>query len=381
MKRNRFLAAACAAMLGAGVFSVAASARDMIPEDELSTYFDEGNHTIGIAGDFNEWGKTPDIIMTDADGDGIFIGVVRSLKSGSYQFKVRADGNWDDSWSEYDPDKDITFNSQINCHFDVNVSADVFVTLDTRGSDSMVWPVNIYSTEEMEPSKYGITGNMLSWGKDEEDAPMYELSKGKYAGVLREVPAGEQEFKVRANSSWDESYGVYEPDYDRTNNSQTNCKTTIPDSGYIIVELDATGADRMLWPVSFAAIDSAGNISDIQYTGKEKATQESSVPTESSAESERSDESSGETSQVSEKSEEESVIEFSAESGGKEEKSESSSKSAGTAAGNTNTGSSTSATVKSDAPSTGETVAAVALLSVLTAALGMIVLSVKKSAE
>ena len=230
MKRNRFLAAACAAMLGAGVFSVAASARDMIPEDELSTYFDEGNHTIGIAGDFNEWGKTPDIIMTDAD----------------------------------DPDKDITFNSQINCHFDVNVSADVFVTLDTRGSDSMVWPVNIYSTEEMEPSKYGITGNMLSWGKDEEDAPMYELSKGKYAGVLREVPAGEQEFKVRANSSWDESYGVYEPDYDRTNNSQTNCKTTIPDSGYIIVELDATGADRMLWPVSFAAIDSAGNISDIQ---------------------------------------------------------------------------------------------------------------------
>ena len=154
-----------------------------------------------------------------------------------------------------------------------------------------------------------------------------------------------------------------------------------PDSGYIIVELDATGADRMLWPVSFAAIDSAGNISDIQYTGKEKATQESSVPTESSAESERSDESSGETSQVSEKSEEESVIEFSAESGGKEEKSESSSKSAGTAAGNTNTGSSTSATVKSDAPSTGETVAAVALLSVLTAALGMIFLSVKKSAE
>ena len=161
MKRNRFLAAACAAMLGAGVFSVAASARDMIPEDELSTYFDEGNHTIGIAGDFNEWGKTPDIIMTDADGDGIFIGVVRSLKSGSYQFKVRADGNWDDSWSEYDPDKDITFNSQINCHFDVNVSADVV----SESEDAETVSADVASENEDAET---VSANVVSENEDSE---------------------------------------------------------------------------------------------------------------------------------------------------------------------------------------------------------------------
>lgn len=397
MKISRIMAAAASAVLAAGMVTTTAFAgRDSIPAEELAVYFKDGNHTLGITGNFSDWGSRPDIPMTDPDGDGIFCGVICGLSAGRYEFKVRSDGNWDDNWGAYDDVQDKTFNSQINCVVEVDDRADIYVTLDTNGDDCVVWPVNFCSTEEMQPSKYGITGNMLNWGV-EPDAPMYEIMPGKFVGVLPEVAAGEQQFKVRANSSWDESYGVYEPDYDRTNNSQTNCSTTIPDSGVIVVELDTTGEDNILWPVSFTAIDSANNAFDIRYTGKEKEEPSSPEESDPSQESSQEQESSETGESMTESSEEESVIEISAESGEEisdgqsttsaeagvsdTSKSGASNTTSTTTAAATGTTAASSASSASEAPSTGEAVMAILFLSIITAALGVIVLSVKKSSE
>ena len=297
------------------VISVTAIARDAIPDEELPTYFDEGNHTLGIVGDFTKWGSEPDIVMSDPDGDGIYVGVVRNLTAGEYEFKVRSDSNWDDSWGEYIEAEEKSFNSLTNCSVKVDEKADVFISLDTTGSDCLVWPVGVYSTEEKTPSQYGITGSMLSWGEGEHDTPMYELISGKYFGVLKEVPAGKQEFRIRADGEWNKSYGMYDPETDMTLNSQTNFSTEIPDSGYILVELDGTGKDPNLWPVSFTTVNGSGNISDQQYTGKEleEESEISEEPSENSEESEESDVSEV-SDEPSESNEDEIVIQVSAES-------------------------------------------------------------------
>ena len=107
---------------------------------------------------------------------------------------------------------------------------------------------------------------------------------------------------------------MYDPETDMTLNSQTNFSTEIPDSGYILVELDGTGKDPNLWPVSFTTVNGSGNISDQQYTGKEleEESEISEEPSENSEESEESDVSEV-SDEPSESNEDEIVIQVSAE--------------------------------------------------------------------
>ena len=133
--------------------------------------------------------------------------------------------------------------------------------------------------------KYGIVGSMTDWGQ-KSDYPMIDLSgfkdmlkelaesfgvdvndaefnesdldviNGLHYGATDVLQPGDYEFKVRAynDSTWSESYGVYEPDYDRTNNSQTNVKVTLAEPSVIIVLLDTSGEDEMLWPVTYTVV-------------------------------------------------------------------------------------------------------------------------------
>ena len=91
--------------------------------------------------------------------------------------------------------------------------------LDATGDDEAVWPVSykigdgewVYTgpeTEEPEPanvSRYGIVGNMTGWGND-ADYAMYEVEAGVYVGKTAELPAGDYQFKVRADSDWADSF-------------------------------------------------------------------------------------------------------------------------------------------------------------------------------
>ncbi len=152
-------------------------------------------------------------------------------------------------------------------------------------------------------SKYGIVGSMTNWGghpdytmvdfsefkemakefvaslgADVKDSDLDDLSvlDGIHLGQTEVLDAGEYEFKVRAygDSSWSESYGVYEPDYDRTNNSQTNVKVTLTEPSAILVLFDTSGEDNMLWPITYAVVPESkltdtNYVPELVFTGKE----------------------------------------------------------------------------------------------------------------
>ena len=247
MQTKKILGIALAAALVSSMAVVSVSARDAMEDGEGATYFD--NHTIGIVGGMTGWGNdSADIPMTDEDGDGIYVGTVE-LNAGEYEFKVRADSSWDDSWGEYEEKYDRTFNSQTNCK--VNVEEDgtkLTVKLDATGEDGNVWPVTYFLGEEAtepEASAYSIIGANGDWATD---IAMYEVEENVYEGTFN-LSGEETEFKVRKDAGWDLSWGVYEPDYDRTQNSQTNCYVKAEDGAKVTVRLDATGDDLEVWPV------------------------------------------------------------------------------------------------------------------------------------
>ena len=228
----------------------------------------------GIIGSMTGWEY--DIPMTDIDGDGIYTGVCKDLKAGSYEFTVRADGMWDEYWGAYEENEDRTMNSQINCHITVKNTADLIVTIDTNGDDEIVWPVSYCTTEEINASKYSIIGSMTRWTAD---IPMYEYTDGKYVGMVKNVPAGQHEFRVRADGAWDDSWGVYEKEYDRTNCSQTTLSAVIDETSDILVLFDTTGDDYIIWPVSFAVITD-NVLKSEQYAGKPAGQEPPVVPVE-----------------------------------------------------------------------------------------------------
>ena len=266
MYKKKIIGIALIAAMVSSMAAVSASARDAFDDGEIDTYTE--NHTFGIVGAMTDWGGQPDVAMTDPDGDGIYVGIYKDLAAGTYAFKVRADSNWDDSWGVYEAEYERTMNSQTDCSITVEGTTDLIVTLDTNGDDEVVWPVSFFTTDSKEESKYGICGLFTGWGGD-PDAPMYEYAEGKYVGIVKDVAAGDYAFKVRADSDWVESYGVYEEDYDRTNNSQTDCAMTIEadeEKGDLIVFFDTTGDDDQIWPVSWSVITPVSVLN--VYSGK-----------------------------------------------------------------------------------------------------------------
>ncbi len=96
---------------------------------EISKASDIASHKVGVVGSFNGWEN--DIPLTDDDGDGLYEGIVTvdevtedmiinwniddEWTGEKYlQFKVRLDGEWTDSWANYEPIHDRCWNSQSN---------------------------------------------------------------------------------------------------------------------------------------------------------------------------------------------------------------------------------------------------------------------------
>ena len=291
--------ALCAAMVGS-IVTVAATSASAAPA------FVPAEHTFGVIGGFNDW--SGDVAMTDDDGDGIYEATVDA--AGSYEFKVRADGAWDYSWGVYEEDYDRTQNSQTNCSVTVEEGQKLVVKLDTTkvddaakaNADSYVndadfnfaaegydfWPVTfevVTPGEEPEPveTEYSIIGSMTDWTGD---IPMYIYTDPTMIMGHFTIEPGTYEFKVRKNASWDDSWGVYEPDYDRTYNSQTNCSITVTATTTVNVVLDTSGEDMETWPITFyyraGGDDNDSEATDIVriYTGKEETEEPSQEPSE-----------------------------------------------------------------------------------------------------
>ncbi len=108
--------------------------------------------------------------------------------------------------------------------------------------------------EPVVDAKYGIVGTMNGWGSS-SDFPMEETEPGIYVGRTKELAAGDYQFKVRAfnDSTWGESYGVYDEEKDSTKNGYgDDIVAHLDENAIIYVKLDATGDDSELWAVSYA---------------------------------------------------------------------------------------------------------------------------------
>lgn len=108
---------------------------------------------------------------------------------------------------------------------------------------------------------FGIVGSPTNWGNELEDGTkipdvkMVDPDGDKiFKGVLKDVPAGEVQFKVRTNNDWTDSWGEYEDvEGGRTYNSQTNCQLTLDVMSNIYVQIDTSGDEDWLWPVTYKA--------------------------------------------------------------------------------------------------------------------------------
>ncbi len=272
-KAGSVLLAAALSSSVAAVSVTTVSAKESLPDGFNKN--DLAEHTMGIVGEFNQWSE--DIAkMTDDDGDGVYVGVVEDVKPGQYQFKVRLDGEWYYSWGACEDD---TFNSQTNCRIDVDTFSDIVVVMDTNGEDGNMWPVNYFALSDeggdtsvfnASEHTFGVIGSFNDWN---EDVEMTEISDGIYCASIGDIEENTK-FMIRADGAWDWSWGAYETEEDRTENSQTNlCVPEVAKN--VTVFFNTNGSNYYLWQLSFfyTAPDgsvkyvNAGKTDDTTYNG------------------------------------------------------------------------------------------------------------------
>ena len=225
MKKSKILGIALVAAMAASVAVVNASA---LSADEMKT------HSVGICGAFNGWGATPDVVMTDDDGDGIWEGTVEidnvtedmitestedkgsagvvSRGFSGVKFKVRLDNEWGTSWGDYEEAYDRTENSQTNCCAKEAVagqSLTIKVKLDTTSLASDSLPVddddaytlwNVTYTAEAGAAETPAEESSEAPAEESSEAPAEESSEAP-AEESSETPAEESSVAPAEESS------------------------------------------------------------------------------------------------------------------------------------------------------------------------------------
>ena len=191
MRKSKILGIALAAAMVASVATVSVSAK-------VSSAGIEGD-TVGIVGQFNGWAT--DVPMTNNNGvwegtieiaevtsdmvvkqamkdDGTGGKVARDDVVGpAVTFKIRLNGSWDDSWGDYEPDYDRTWNSQTDCAVAATVGQPltINVKLDTT---KVVAGSSI--TDPSDPDAWNVwpvTYEVVGGGEASTDEPSDEPSE------------------------------------------------------------------------------------------------------------------------------------------------------------------------------------------------------------
>ncbi len=183
MRKSKVLGIAIAAAMVTSIAATAAlSASATVSKDGID------GETVGITGSFCNWGNDGDADVPMTNNGGVWEGtiVIDSVTEGmlgdamtddgtgakvprddisgkAITFKVRTNGDWTNSWGDYESAYDRTWNSQTDCAVEANVgdSLTITVKLDTTtvvsgteipagDADSwQVWPVT-YEVQKTE---------------------------------------------------------------------------------------------------------------------------------------------------------------------------------------------------------------------------------------
>lgn len=112
-----------------------------IGRDDFDISYQTQFRGYGITGSFKQcenW--TKDVMMNDTDGTGVYSAILRDVEPGFYEYKIRANGEWTDSWGEVE--NGYTYNSQINCNVTIEKKSDIKIFMDTSDKDDKLhWKV------------------------------------------------------------------------------------------------------------------------------------------------------------------------------------------------------------------------------------------------
>lgn len=158
--------------------------------------------TWSVMGSFNEWKS--DYNMTD-NSDGTYTVAIENVASGDYQFKVRRDHAWEESYGKNGSNYDFTVEGVDSTTVTITFNSDTHeITVTGEG----------VKKSELNIEKLVVAGkgsdsflNGESWKPDADVNKMTETESNVYQITYRDVAAGNYEFKFAANGSWDVSWG------------------------------------------------------------------------------------------------------------------------------------------------------------------------------
>ena len=338
MQTKKILAIALASAMVGSIATVSSmtvfAGRDELDSaEELATYFDE--HTLGVVGSITGWGAIDDVAMTDEDGDGVYSAMFRANitkdmladpEAGTIEFKVRADGAWNDSWGDYDADYDRIMNSQVNCKLNVEVGESyvIQVTLDSNvGNDDApgrFWEVDYTFVED---EKSAIAAKLDG---DLEDYYLFDNSETQWDSVGAywwepEQPAdwpGIEATQIEGTDYWAVEHVegtkqivfnnlVSDEEYSADNPRITTPNVVVDPEGaeygmVYVPDIDTLSGTDSAKEVSGEWVELAGVPEDlpvVEYTAPEVSEDESSDESSDASTDESSDESTDESSDVS----------------------------------------------------------------------------------
>lgn len=195
MKNSKILKVAIASSL---VASLAATAAISASAAGIGKVDDIKDHSVGVTGSFNNWES--DVELKD-DGKGVYEGVIEidnvtadmvveatkddgtgtqvaTGKTG-ITFKVRLDGEWTDSWGDYEPDYVRTWNSQTNCCVEAAEGDHVKITVKLDTTKNSPEAVSAGEVEADDDVDYTLIPVEYSIEKVEDAAPAEETPAEK----------------------------------------------------------------------------------------------------------------------------------------------------------------------------------------------------------
>ena len=186
----------------------------------------EAPDTWGVVGSFAASGWSEDVKMTEKEA-GVWVSDPVEMKADD-EYKVRANGAWTKNYG-FNEEGVTTADGQTNGK--VEADGIYIVTLDLSNAEAPV-----LSIAEKEPDTWAVIGAICGTAWD-TDFPMTEVEPGVWKSASLELHAGE-EFKVRANGTWDVNCGLAEKGLASGEAVQSGENLTVPADGTYIVTLD-----------------------------------------------------------------------------------------------------------------------------------------------
>ncbi|MDO4893327.1 MAG: hypothetical protein Q3989_08495, partial [Eubacteriales bacterium] len=160
--------------------------------------------TWSVIGLKEDWNKDYD--MTD-NGDGTYTVAIENVASDDYEFKVRKNHNWAESYGKNGSNYEFTVAGVESTTVTITFDSDTHeITVSGEGVKKSEHNIKkIVAAGNGSQNSSFLNGE--SWNTDADVNKMTEIESNVYQITYRDVAAGNYQFKFAANGSWDDNWG------------------------------------------------------------------------------------------------------------------------------------------------------------------------------